>query len=143
LLARLLGLEAAYHREAVVAPPAGGLVAELGDLDAAARSRVAQVSEPALDGAGQAGDDDKPGLLSFEPFNQAMIVKPLVWPRLLRWTSRCARGHRRNGFERWRWIAAPAVGLRKPYSELLLQKHRLSQLQWRAGPTHEDEDGED
>ena len=78
LLARLLGLEPAYDYEAIAARPAGGLVTELGDLNAAAWSSVAQVSEPALDGAGQAGDDDEAGLSSFEPFNQAMIVKPLV-----------------------------------------------------------------
>ena len=78
LLARLLGLEAAYNYEAIAARPARGLVAELGDLNAAAWGSVVQVSEPALDGAGQAGNYDEAGLLSFEPFNQAMIVKPFV-----------------------------------------------------------------
>src|SRR5229473_2740285 len=78
LLARLFGLWAANDHEATAAPPAGRLVAELGDLDAAARTGVAQVGEPALDGPGQARDDDKAGLPSFEPFDQAVIVKPLV-----------------------------------------------------------------
>ncbi len=78
LLGRLFGLWPANDHEAIAAPPAGRLVAELGDLDAAARSRVAQVSEPALDGSGQARDDDEDGLLGFEPFDQAVIVKPLV-----------------------------------------------------------------
>lgn len=59
LLARLFGLWAANDHEATAAPPAGRLVAELGDLDAAARTGVAQVGEPALDGPGQARDDDK------------------------------------------------------------------------------------
>src|SRR5216684_2395985 len=78
LLGRLFGLWAAYDHEAIAAPPAGRLVAELGDLDAGARNGVAQVGEPALDGAGQARDDDETGLVSFEPFDQAVIVKPLV-----------------------------------------------------------------
>jgi hypothetical protein len=60
LLARLLGLEAAYNHEAIAARPAGGLVTKLGDLNAAAWGGVTQVSEPALNGAGQAGDDDEP-----------------------------------------------------------------------------------
>jgi hypothetical protein len=33
------------------------------------------VGKPALDGPGQARDDDKAGLPSFEPFDQAVIVK--------------------------------------------------------------------
>lgn len=37
-----------------------------------------QVGEPALDGPGQAGDDNEGGFASFEPFDQAVIVKPLV-----------------------------------------------------------------
>src|SRR5216683_4318539 len=74
----VISLELANDHVATAAPPAGRLVAELGDLDAAARTGVAQVGEPALDGPGQARDDDKAGLPSFEPFDQAVIVKPLV-----------------------------------------------------------------
>ena len=78
LLARLLCLEAAYNHEAIAARPAGRLVTKLGHLNAGAWGSVAQVSEPALNGAGQAGHDDKASLLRFEPFNQITIVKPLV-----------------------------------------------------------------
>jgi len=78
LLGRLFGLGPAYDHEAIGAAPAGGLVTEVGDLDAAARTGVAQVGKPALDGASQARNDDEAGLVSFEPFDQAVIVKPLV-----------------------------------------------------------------
>src|SRR5215472_16199255 len=78
LLAGLLSLWPAYDHEAIPAWSPDRLVTELGDLDAAAGGSVAQVSKSALDRREQTGNDDETGLMRFEPFDQVVIVKPLV-----------------------------------------------------------------
>jgi len=78
LLAGLLGLCPVYDREAIGTRPASGLVAKLGDFDALARSGVAKVGEPALDGGGQASGHHETRPLSFQPLNEGMVVEPFI-----------------------------------------------------------------
>ena len=58
--------------------PPGGLVAKLGDLDAAAGRHVSEVGQLPFDRLGQPRDDHEAGLPTLEPFDQGMIEKPFV-----------------------------------------------------------------
>ena len=78
LLGRLFGLGPSDHDEAIGMRPSGGLVAELGHFDPPAGTHVPQVRQLALDRGRQAGDDHKASLLSLQPLDQGMIVKPFV-----------------------------------------------------------------
>ena len=78
LLARFFGLGPADDGEAIEMGPPGGLVAELGHLDALAGAHVPQVRQLAFDRGRQAGDDHEPGPLRFEPLDQRVVVKPFV-----------------------------------------------------------------
>ena len=72
------GLRPPHHDEAIRVGPPHGLIAELGDLNAAAWAHIPQVRQLAFDRSGQASDDHDVGSLLFEPLDQRMVVKPFV-----------------------------------------------------------------
>ena len=92
LLAGLLGLRAANDDEAILAPPAGRLVGELGNLHPSVGGHVAKVRQPAFDGSGQARHDHEPRPLGLQPFDDYVMgsrfrgnIEPQAMPKLHRY----------------------------------------------------------
>lgn len=78
LLGGFFGLRAADHHETIGMFPASRLIAELGDLDPAARTGIAQRRQFPFDWGGQARHNDEPGPPCLQPLDERMVEKPFV-----------------------------------------------------------------
>ncbi len=81
-----------------IGTPVGVGDAAQATFDAVARSGVAKVGEPALDGPSQASDHHETRPLGLQPLNQDMVVKPFIGAQYNR--SHARRNLCEAGFEK-------------------------------------------